>query len=106
MTWYLYYIVMLIRSFGNHCLSAIGGGKQWSPMAGLVQLLQEAAPGLPGPLVTGAASATLCAHAAERPPQARIMRDGQYIDQQAGSTSDWFCWVNFLTNVFAWAKIW
>ena len=35
----------LIPTFGNRCLSAIGGGKQRSRFAGWVQLSAEAAPG-------------------------------------------------------------
>ena len=31
------------RTFGNRCLSAIGGGNRWSRFAGLVQLSAEAA---------------------------------------------------------------
>ena len=34
-----------IPTFGNRCLSAIGGGKQRSRLAGWVQLSVEAAPG-------------------------------------------------------------
>ena len=34
----------LIPTFGNRCLSAIGGGKQRSRLAGWVQLSTEAAP--------------------------------------------------------------
>ena len=34
-----------IPTFGNRCLSVIGGGKQWSRLAGWVQLSAEAAPG-------------------------------------------------------------
>ena len=34
-----------IPTFGNRCLSAIGGGKQWSRLAGWVRLSAEAAPG-------------------------------------------------------------
>ena len=34
-----------IPTFGNCCLSAIGGGKQRSRLAGWVQLSAEAAPG-------------------------------------------------------------
>ena len=34
-----------IPTFGNRCLSAIGGGKQWSRLAGWVQLSAEAASG-------------------------------------------------------------
>ena len=47
-----------IRTFGNRCLSAIGGGNRWSRFAGWVQLSAEAA--WP-PRST--ASATLCAQA-------------------------------------------
>ena len=36
---------MIIPTFGNRCLSAIGGGKQWSRLAGWVQLSAEAAAG-------------------------------------------------------------
>ena len=34
-----------IPTFGNRCLSAIGGGKQRSRLAGWVQLSAEATPG-------------------------------------------------------------
>ena len=34
-----------IPTFGNRCLSAIGGGKKQSRLAGWVQLSAEAAPG-------------------------------------------------------------
>ena len=34
-----------IPTFGNRCLSTIGGGKQRSRLAGWVQLSVEAAPG-------------------------------------------------------------
>ena len=34
-----------IPTFGNRCLSAIGGEKQWSRLAGWVQLSAEVAPG-------------------------------------------------------------
>ena len=34
-----------VPTFGNHCLSAIGGRKQRSRLAGWVQLSAEAAPG-------------------------------------------------------------
>ena len=37
-----------IPTFGNRCLSAIGGGKQRSRLAGWVQLSAEAAPGFHG----------------------------------------------------------
>ena len=50
-----------IRTFGNRCLSAIGGGNRWSRFAGWVQLSAEAA--WP-PRST--ASATLCAQATMR----------------------------------------
>ena len=50
-----------IRTFGNRCLSAIGGGNRWSRFAGWVQLSAEAA--WP-PRST--ASATLCAQATLR----------------------------------------
>ena len=51
----------LIRTFSNRCLSAIGGGNQWSRFAGWVQLSAEA----DWPL-RSAASATLCAQATMR----------------------------------------
>ena len=35
----------IIPTFLNRCLSAIGGEKQWSRLAGWVQLSAEAAPG-------------------------------------------------------------
>ena len=38
-------VTKLIPTFGNRCLSAIGGGKQWSRLVGWVQLSAEAAPG-------------------------------------------------------------
>ena len=50
-----------IRTFGNRCLSAIGGGNQWSRFAGWVQLSAEAA--WP-PQST--ARATLCAQTPRR----------------------------------------
>ena len=50
-----------IRTFGNRCLFAIGGGNRWSRFAGWVQLSAEAA--WP-PRST--ASATLCAQATMR----------------------------------------
>ena len=50
-----------IRTFGNRCLSAIGGGNRWSRFAGWVQLSAEAA--WP-PRRT--ASATLCVQATMR----------------------------------------
>ena len=50
-----------IRTFGNRCLSTIGGGNRWSRFAGWVQLWAEAA--WP-PRST--ASATLCAQATMR----------------------------------------
>ena len=37
--------LLSIPTFGNRCLSAIGGGKQRSRLAGWVQLSAEAAPG-------------------------------------------------------------
>ena len=46
-----------IPTFGNRCLSAIGGGKQRSRLAGWVQLSVEAAP---GPHGVPPAPATLC----------------------------------------------
>ena len=45
---YVLWIVLTqstIPTFGNRCLAAIGGGKQWSSLAGWVQLSAEAAPG-------------------------------------------------------------
>ena len=41
-TWFL---LVIIPTFGNPCLSAIGGGKQRSRLAGWVQPSAEAAPG-------------------------------------------------------------
>ena len=42
---YGFIIVNVIPTFGNRCLSAIGGGKQWSRPAGWMQLSAEAAHG-------------------------------------------------------------
>ena len=50
-----------IRTFGNRCLSAIGGGNRWSRFARWVQLSAEAA--WPPRSTT---SATLCAQATRR----------------------------------------
>ena len=43
----IYIFIKLIPTFGNRCLSAIGGGKQRSRLAGWVQLTAEAAPAAP-----------------------------------------------------------
>ena len=51
----------LIRTFGNRCLSAIGGGNRWSRLVGWVQLSAEAT--WPPRNTT---SATLCAQATMR----------------------------------------
>ena len=51
----------IIRTFGNRCLSAIGGGNRWSRFAGWVQLSAEAA--WPPRNTT---SATLCAQVTMR----------------------------------------
>ena len=55
-----YFIFYENVNFGNRCLSAIGGGKQRSRLAGWMQLSAEATPPAPGPHGVPA-SATLCA---------------------------------------------
>ena len=72
----------LIRTFGNRCLSAIGGVNRWSPFAGWVQLSAEAA--WP-PRST--ASATLCAQATMR-LMIMIMQE-IYINSDPVTT--WYC---------------
>ena len=59
--WKPNYCVNIIRTFGNRCLSAIGGGNRWSRFAGWVQLSAEAA--WPPRNTT---SATLCAQVTMR----------------------------------------